>query len=205
MLGGPGQLWIDPFDIGVVDFNVVFQVGDDCLFSYSLSDPASCRLSWSQGQHRAPLGAITDAASGQLISSQYPIHQGQVITPWMTGLYGRMTLNSTTGLLTTNDPAAVGFGVAQSGTDLAVSLGYGVNGAGPFGTFLTAAPIWAGESLQFIGLDQVNVAFPVCTASSATSAKRYDAFLQYLSVGTDTAVRIYVPFIVRVGDPDCKW
>ena len=48
ILGGPGRLIIDPFDIA--DYNVVFQVGYDCLFSYSLSDPASCGLSWSQGK-----------------------------------------------------------------------------------------------------------------------------------------------------------
>ena len=39
MLGGPGLLIIDPYYIA--DYNVVFQVGYDCLFSYSLSDPAS--------------------------------------------------------------------------------------------------------------------------------------------------------------------
>lgn len=84
---GPGQLIIDPFDIA--DYNVVFGVGYECLFSYSVSDPTSCGLSWSQGQHRALLGAITDALSGQLISSQNPVHQGQIISLWMTALYWR--------------------------------------------------------------------------------------------------------------------
>jgi uncharacterized protein (TIGR03437 family) len=202
MLGGPGRLIIDPYYMA--DYNVVFQVGYDCLFSYSTSDPASCGLSWTPGQHRAPSGAITDAVLGQLISSQAPVHQGQIVTLWMTGLYGRLTLNSKTGVLEVY-PFPVGFGVAQLGKDLAVSLGYANNGKGPFGTFLTPTPIWAGESPQYVGLDQVNVAFPTCTNKPATTEKRYDAFLQYLSDESRAIVRIYVPFIVRPGDPDCQW
>jgi hypothetical protein len=201
ILGGPGRLIIDPFDIA--DYNVVFQVGYDCLFSYSLSDPASCGLSWSQGQHRAPLGAVTDALSAQLISSQVPVHQGQLITLWMTALYGGVTLNDKTGLLQQASPASVGFGVAQLGKDMVATIGSAFNG--PFGTFMSPTPIWAGESPQFVGLDQVNVAFPTCANAPATAEKRYDAFLTYTSIGTSTTVRIYLPFIVRPGDPDCRW
>jgi uncharacterized protein (TIGR03437 family) len=201
ILGGPGRLIIDPFDIA--DYNVVFQVGYDCLFSYSLSDPASCGLSWSQGQHRAPLGAITDAVSGQLISSQAPVHQGQLITLWMTALYGGVTLDNKTGLLQQATPVPVGLGVAQSGKDIPATIGSGFSG--PFGTFMSPAPLWAGESPQFVGLDQVNVAFPTCPNAPATTEKRYDAFLTYTSINTSTTVRIYVPFIVRAGDPDCHW
>jgi uncharacterized protein (TIGR03437 family) len=201
ILGGPGRLIIDPFDIA--DYNVVFQVGYDCLFSYSLSDPASCGLSWSQGQHRAVLGAVTDAVSGQLISSQAPVHQGQLITLWMTALYGGVTLDNKTALLQQANPAPIGFGVAQSGKDIPATIGSGFNG--PFGTFMSPAPIWAGESPQFVGLDQVNVAFPTCANAPATTEKRYDAFLTYTSINTSTTVRIYVPFVVRHGDPDCQW
>ena len=201
ILGGPGRLVIDPaYD---ADYNVVFQVGYDCLFSYSLTDPASCGLSWSQGQHRAPVGAITDAVSGQLISSQNPIHQGQAITLWMTALYGGVTLNKKTGLLQQANPAPVGFGVAQLGKDIAATVGSGFTG--PFGAFMSPAPIWAGESPQFVGLDQVNVAFPTCTNAPAPAEKRYDAFLMFTSMATLTTVRIYLPFVVRPGDPDCQW
>jgi hypothetical protein len=115
MLGGPGRLIIDPY-YGA-DYNVVFQVGFDCLFSFSVSDPGSCGLTWSQGKHRAPAGAITDAISGQLISSQAPVYQGQLITIWMTGMYGRLTLEKNTGLLSAF-PFPIGFGVAQLGKDL---------------------------------------------------------------------------------------
>jgi uncharacterized protein (TIGR03437 family) len=201
ILGGPGRLIIDPFDIA--DYNVVFQVGYDCLFSYSLSDPASCGLSWTNGQHRAPLGAVTDALSAQLISSQAPVHQGQLITLWMTALYGGVTLNDKTGLLQQASPAAVGFGVAQFGNDMAATIESGFNG--PFGTFMSPTPIWAGESPQFVGLDQVNVAFPTCANAPATAEKRYDAFLTYTSIETSTTARIYVPFVIRSGDPDCQW
>jgi uncharacterized protein (TIGR03437 family) len=193
MSGGPGRFFIDPFE--VADYNVVFQVGYDCLFSYSLTDPGACGLSWSQGQHRQPVGAITDAASGQLISSQVPIHQGQVIILWVTGLYGGVTLNNTTGLLQQANPAPVGFGVAQLGNDIAAPLRWGQS----------PTPLWAGESPQFVGLDQVNTAFPTCGNNPSTTEKRYDAFLTYTSVATGTTVRIYLPFVVRPGDPDCQW
>ena len=201
ILGGPGRLYIDPFYIA--DYNVVFQVGYDCLFSYSLSDPASCGLSWSQGQDRALTGAMTDALSGQLISFQYPVHQGQVVTLWMTGLYGGVTLNNLTGLLTANTPAPIGFGVAQLGNDIPATIGVGSEG--PYGTFTSPLPTWAGESPQFVGLDQVNLAFPTCADTPATTEKRYDAFLTYTSVETSTTVRVYLPFFVRPGDPDCRW
>ena len=193
MLGGAGRLFIDPFD--TADYNVVFQVGYDCLFSYSLLQPASCGLSWSTGQYRQPVGAITDAVSGQLISSQFPVHQGQIIILWMTGLYGGVTLNSGNGLLQQANPAPVAFGVAQLGTDLAAPLRWGQS----------PTPLWAGESPQFVGLDQVNTAFPTCGNYPATTEKRYDAFLTYTSVATGTTVRIYLPFVVRAGDPDCQW
>ena len=208
---GPGRLFIEPFfttwaedRFVLADYDVVFQVGYDCLFSYSLSDPASCGLSWSQGQHRAPAGAVTDAVSGQLISSQSPVHQGQVITLWMTALYGGMTTNNETGLRTANTLPSLGFGVAQLGNDIPGTVGFDPT-KGPFGAFISPVPLWAGESSQFVGLDQVNVAFPTCTNAPAKTEKRYDAFLMYTSVATQTTVRIYLPFVVRPGDPDCQW
>jgi hypothetical protein len=79
------------------------------------------------------------------------------------------------------------------------------------GTFITPLPLWAGKSPEFVGLDQINVAFPICTtASPVTTEKRYDAFLPYNiydpTLGTPVAVvRIYLPFVVRQGDPDCQF
>jgi hypothetical protein len=114
----------------------------------------------------------------------------------MTGMWGRLTLDSQTGLLTANYTAPIGFGVAQLGNDIPASIG----------GFMTPMPIWEGESPQYVGLDQVNVAFPTCTNRPiATVEKRYDAFLEYSSVETSTTVRIHVPFVVRPGDPDCQW
>lgn len=234
LLGGPGRLIItssglvntssgdtpsnsDAFQVGGSgDYDVVFQVGYDCLFSYSLTEPGACGLSWSQGQYRAPLGAVTDAASGALISSQAPVHQGQTIVLWMTGLYSGVTLNTKTGLMTANTTTPIGFGVAQLGQDEMSTLGCPSEGecefgSGFFGTFMTPMPLWAGESPEFVGLDQVNVAFPTCTsASPATTEKRYDAFLPYnvydpASGAPVAVVRIYLPFVVRTGDPDCQW
>ena len=176
LLGGPGRLIIDPS--GTADSSVVFQVGYDCLFSASLSDAAACGLSWSSGQDRAPVGAITD---------------------------------SQTGLETARNMAPVGFGVAQFGKDIEGTLGVRAPAAPdtpsvPVGTFQSPKPLWAGESPQYVGLDQVNVAFPTCTGVPlATSENRYDAFLTYTSLETGTTSRLYLPFAVRVGDPDCQW
>lgn len=212
MLGGPGRLIIDPS--GTADYNVVFQIGYDCLYSASLSDPTACGLSWVNGEDRAPVGAVTDALSGQLISTQNPVYQGRLITLWMTALYGGVTLDSGTGLRTANTIAPIAFGVAQSGNDLTTS-------------FMSPMPLWAGASPQFVGLYQVNVEFPTCTnvpvatnekahndcatctnppiGPPATTDKRYDAFLTYTSHVTGTTARIYLPFSVRHGDPDCPW
>ncbi len=209
--GGPGCLIID--SSGKADYNLVFQIGYDCLFSASLSDPTACGLSWVSGPDRAAVGAVTDALTGDLISTQDPVYQGRLITLWMTGLYGGVTLNGQTGLLTANTISPIEFGVAQSGTDLTTS-------------FVSPIPLWAGESPQFKGLDQVNVEFPTCTNAPAATAQirhnacatcttgpgggsgtvtRYDAFLTYTSHETGTTARIYIPFAVRQGDPACSW
>jgi uncharacterized protein (TIGR03437 family) len=209
MLGGPGRVIIDPS--GTADYSVVFQVGYDCLFSASLSDPSACGMSWTSGQDRAAAGAVIDAISGQLINTQNPAYQGRLLTLWMTGLKGGVTLDATTGLRTANIIAPVGFGVSQFGKDIEGTSGVAPATAPdtpsvPIGTFMSPMPLWAGESPQFVGLDQVNVAFPTCTGvPAATSEKRYDAFLTYTSLETGTTERIYIPFDVRVGDPDCQW
>jgi hypothetical protein len=187
ILSGPGRVYIGS-SWDAVDF-AVFGVGYDCLFSFSQSDPGACGLSWSQGQHRGMLAAATDT-SGQLITTKNPIHQGQIFTLWATGLaHGTLT--------------GVFFGVAQNGHDLSYSSEM------PY-----MAASWAGESPQYVGLDQINVQFPVCMNPPATSQKQYDMFLKFEGqvttpwstthvVGND--IRVYVPFIVNQGDPDCSW
>jgi hypothetical protein len=92
--GGPGYMTLDPF--GYTRNPDIFGVGYECLFSFSLTDPSSCGLSWSQGPNRALLGAVTDI-SGNLITSQNPVRQGELITLWMTGLTG-LDLDPKTGL-----------------------------------------------------------------------------------------------------------
>ena len=80
----------------------MFQVGYDCMFSLSLAHPEACGYSLSSGQYRVPIGAVTDVA-GRLISSQNPVHQGQVLTLWATG-FGGLTLDAKTGLLSRAAP-----------------------------------------------------------------------------------------------------
>lgn len=206
-ISGTGLITIDAVLWG--NYSVVYGVGYDCLYSFSLTDSGACGLSWSQGLHRAMLGAITDAASGQLITAQNPVHQGQLITLWLTGLTG-LNRDDKTGLLQQKSPQRFAFGVAQYGKDLPGTVSPGE--FGEYGQFMTLPSLWAGESPEYMGLDQANVNFPVCTvATKATSEKRYDAFLTYTNVNTytgvetDTTVRVYLPFVVRVGDPDCHW
>ena len=66
VFGGSGLIGVNSSGIGD---SAVFGVGYECLYSFSLADPTSCGVSWSQGQHRGALGAVTDT-SGQLITSQ---------------------------------------------------------------------------------------------------------------------------------------
>jgi hypothetical protein len=95
------------------------------------------------------------------------------------------------------------------GTDLTASIPFptpGLYGQGKnFGPWdpQTETPLWAGESLQYPGLDQINVAFPTCINSVvATPEKRYDAFMAFSDIyGIER--RLYIPFVVRAGDKDC--
>jgi hypothetical protein len=203
--GGDGWNWpavmIDDWYYTLGNYNIVFQVGYDCIYSFSQSstDPAICGLSWTQGQAREPLGAITDAITGELISSGNPVHQGQLITLWMTALFGGVTLNSTTGLMTANPFWPEG--------DLSFNSSRFVLYLSQLGLLigeLYATPIWAGESPQFVGLDQVNLTFPVCSANSrfATVEQRFDASWNYLT--STSIVEMYLPVLVRPGDPDCS-
>ena len=201
VFGGSGLIDVNSSDITDL---AVFGVGYECLYSFSLTDPTSCGVSWSQGQHRAALGAVTDA-SGQLITSQNPVRQGEVIILWMTGLTG-LSRDPGTGLLQLAHPGPVGFGVAQAGKDVPATVyNDSFDGFGYVGQWATPPALFAGESPQFVGLDQVNVTFPVCTVNTkAKTDQQFDAFLTFGSIVTATAVRIYVPFVVRAGDPDCQ-
>ena len=196
MLGGPGRVYIDAV-YGYADY-AVFGVGYDCLYSFSLSDPGACGLSWSEGQHRAMFGAVTDAISGQLITTQNPVHQGQVLTMWMTGLTGDPWFR---------DNASFCYGVAQNGNDLPSGEGWCQSANSP-----TMPGMWAGKSPEFPGLDQANVTFPACTSSiKSATEKRYDVFLTFSGntkvsqFSNGTIVRVYLPLVVRQGDPDCNW
>jgi hypothetical protein len=199
-LPGPGLVTIST---GCdADCNTVFQVGYDCLFSFSKDTSTHCGLSWDQGLNRAALGAITDL-SGNLISSSNPIHQAQIVTLWVTGL-ANLT-ESSAGNYVETDPSEIGFGISQHGMDLAATVEYSWKG-GYTGAFFSPAPLFAGESPQYPGLDQINVRFPQCASSiKATSESRYDAWLAFGSSVTGTVVRIYLPFEVLPGEQDCDW
>jgi hypothetical protein len=137
------------------------------------------------------------------------VHQGQIITLWITSIYGEMQLDTKTGLLTECCSLnGVNFGVARLGNDVTTSIvDFGQQGPyAQFGVFQTPPPLWAGESPQYYGLDQINVAFPTCVSQTkATMEARYDAFMQYTNQSAGQTVRLYLPFLVRVGDPACPW
>ena len=208
--GCPGYVYIDNWYNAT--YNVVFQVGYDCLYSYTQVPypPAACGVSGTQGQYKAPLGAVTDALTGQLIYSGNPVHQGQIITLWLTAVYGGVALNSATGLMTAQFPVT-----SYACTYCNLSWGFTISqmGSPVRGAIFTV--MWAGESPQFVGLDQVNATFPACLAPSppvgtggveppATTEQRYDVFLSYENAQTLTTGQIYMPFVVRPGDPDCS-
>jgi hypothetical protein len=190
-IAGAGLITVDPGG----DF-ALFQVGYDCFFSLSQTYPDACGFSQSQGQARTILGAVTDT-NWNLISSQNPIHQGQIITLWVTGL-GGLSRDNTSGLLQQTNPTKVSFGLSQiGGLDIP--------------TWGSQTPIWTGESPQFVGLDQINVVFPACaTGAKATVENRYDAYMSFGPVLSATgggisssSIKIYMPLLVGVNDPDC--
>src|SRR5207248_6218895 len=136
--------------------------GVDCQFSLSLIHPEARGYSLSSGQNRVLIGAITDI-TGNLVTSQNPIRQGQVIILWATGL-GALTTDPATGLSQQINPRKITFGVIQ----LNVS-----NWGQP--------PLWSGESPQYVGLDQISVTFPTCTEAAVGTERLYDAYIEFSS------------------------
>ena len=202
VFGGSGLIGVNSSGIGD---SAVFGVGYECLYSFSLADPTSCGVSWSQGQHRGALGA-SDRHFGTTDHVPKPVRQGEVIILWMTGLIG-LSQDPSTGLLQVARPGPISFGVAQTGKDIPATVyNDSFDGFGYVGQWATPPAPFAGESPQFVGLDQVNVTFPVCAVNTkARSDQQYDAFLSFGSIVTATAVRIYLPFVIRAGDPDCQF
>jgi hypothetical protein len=149
----------------------LFEVGFDCLFSTSGEDSRTCGFSpLRQSSSQVLIGAITDE-SGNLATSSNPLHQGELVTFWGTGI-----------------PAAP---TAQQTITIPLSIG---------SSQYTINPQWAGESPQFIGLDQVNFVFPTCAGQPAATAEhRYDGEWSFRNV------TVHLPVIVRPGDPDCQW
>ena len=181
------------FSISPVGDFAVFGVGYDCDFALGLAHPEACGYSQTPGPNKVPIGAITDA-SGNLVTSQNPIHQGQPIVLWATGLQG-LTPDSSTGLLQQKPPKNILLGLSHSSV-----LNSNWN---------NQTPAWAGESPQYEGLDQVNVTVPVCDGASTATELRYNIILNFqapsanLSLGTGFA-KLYLPFVVRPGEATCE-
>jgi hypothetical protein len=191
-LNGPGIFGIGGGGENTINDAYIFIGGYDCLFSLSLtSPPSACGLSPSPiGTSIYPIGAVTDL-SGNLITNQNPVHQGQPVTMWMTGLTG-LSQSPATGLLQQPSPGPFFFDLSQYGVEIIPEA------------FLVATPVWAGQSPQYVGLDQVNVNFPTCTNQVTIAERRYDAYLAYnVDTVEPSYAAIYIPFLVKVGDPDC--
>jgi hypothetical protein len=194
------------FDSGLVlyvspigDF-AVFQVGYDCDFSLSVVQPQNCGYSPTPGPNMVPLGAVTDV-NGNLVTSQNPIHQGQVVILWATGL-GSMSINQSTGLRQQNNPTPLTLGVSQSNP---------AGGANPFNfNWKTQTPTWAGESPQYVGLDQINVQFPTCNGAAATTEQRFNAAMTFAAhdnsgYPANAIATLYMPFSISPGEPTCSF
>lgn len=164
----------------------VFQVGFDCDYGASTSECGYSPIRSTSAPNA--LGAITDL-TGNLIASNNPVHQGQFITLWATGVSG-LSLNPKDGLLEQPTPAAwVNF---NSGASI----------------WKTPTPVWAGESPQYVGLDQINVKFPVCTGPNATTQLQYSLWMQFAAPSADKYfdigyAELYVPFLISPGEPTC--
>lgn len=187
----------------VGDF-AVFGVGYDCEFALSLLHPDACGLSSTLGPNldgsKVAIGAITDAF-GNLVTSQNPVHQGQLIVLWATGL-ADLSLDPMTGLWQQNSPVPITFGISQP------------NPAGGYNVlnfdWEKQTPVWAGESPQYPGLDQININFPTCTGSPVSSEQRYDVILNFHAPSADSNLGIgfatlYMPFLISPGEATCQF
>jgi uncharacterized protein (TIGR03437 family) len=188
------------FSISPVGDFAVFQVGYDCDFSLSLSYPDACGYSGAPGQNKVPIGAVTDV-SGTLVTSQNPIHQGNIIILWATGIPG-LSLDTTTGLLQQQNPDPMTFGIAQSNQNSANNV---LNQ-----DWKVQTPLWAGESPQYVGLDQINLIFPSCAGAAATTEQRYDIILSFHAPSADSNLGIgfatlYMPFLIGPGEATCQF
>jgi hypothetical protein len=182
----------------IIDASIGFDtlvVGYDCLFFSSAEHPGSCGVSTAGGANRAALGGLTDSA-GNLITAQNPVYQGRQVVLWGSGL-PKLKLQAS-GLLSQSPPDKVTFSYRATGS---------LSARAPT---LTATPQWAGESPQFVGLDQINLVFPKCTGAPATVERRYSVYIPVgvllisgSSLVQTTIAPFDVPFAVRVGDPDC--
>jgi hypothetical protein len=174
--------------------SAVFQAGYDCDFSLSETQPQACGYSSVAGQYRVPLAAATDA-KGDLISSANPLRQTETLTLWTTGM-PNLVQNGT--FLDQLVPQPITFGVT-GGTNSTSDAAW-----------QTLTPQWAGESPQFMGLDQINLRLPTCTGAAATVEQRYDLTLQFAAVNADPNLDIgfamlFIPFLINPGDPSCQF
>ena len=194
------------FDSGILlyvsplgDF-ALFEVGYDCDFSLSATTPQSCGYSQTPGQNAVPIGAVTDALGG-LVTSQNPVHQGQVVVLWATGL-GSMSINQSTGLRQQPYPSPITFGILQSNA---------TGGSNVFSfNWKAQTPVWAGESPQYVGLDQVNVALPTCNGATTTIEERYAMSLTFAAhdnsgYPANAFETLYLPFIISPGEATCQF
>jgi hypothetical protein len=128
-------------------------------------------------------------------------NEGQVVILWATGL-GSMSINQSTGLRQQNNPTPLTLGVSQSNP---------ARGANTFNfNWRTQTPIWAGESPQYVGLDQVNVQFPICNGPAATAEQRFNAALTFTAhdnsgYPANAIAMLYMPFLISSGEPTCSF
>ena len=210
-LGGPDQFTISK-ERGDVFMFPIF----DCRYSTSLEHPEACGLSQWSGfgsnlnapNNRYVTGIMTDQ-DGNLISAENPVHQGKVITLWVTGLSGLMK-SSKTGLVEQTQDVMDQHGVwSRQSKPKAVIAGICRDPYCHVSPYPNVTPVWAGESAGTIGLQQINLVFPTCTGRpKATAEYRMDAYFGFYNSATPPSnspyTQNFVPLLIRAGDPDCQ-
>ena len=165
---------------GNIPYNVGFTIDENGMFGI---------FEWGQGNPNCVFecGLVITDLTGNLITSQNPLHQSQTVVVWATGV-SSLKLNTMNGLVESSAYPSfhlLSFPLVQGNK----SVGMTVN--------------WAGESPQFVGLDQITITVDKCTGANATTAITSSVYVQWIDVSGLGTPQALIPFAVSSGEPKC--